>query len=168
VEFRAATPHDARSIAELHADSWRRHYRGAYTDAYLDGDLTAERHAVWAARMAAPAGTRTVLAVHDGRLAGFVHVVLDDDPRWGSLVDNLHVRHDRHRGGVGTALLARAAEAASPGGMYLWVLHQNTRAQAFYEARGGVLVESGFAAPPGGDPAHLHGAPGKYRMHWAA
>jgi hypothetical protein len=26
--------------------------------------------------------------------AGFVHVVFDEDDRWGSLIDNLHVAHD--------------------------------------------------------------------------
>jgi hypothetical protein len=34
---------DADSIAALHADSWRRHYRGAYLDSYLDGDAVSER-----------------------------------------------------------------------------------------------------------------------------
>jgi GNAT superfamily N-acetyltransferase len=36
VSFRAAGRDDARAVAELHADSWRRHYRGAYSDALLD------------------------------------------------------------------------------------------------------------------------------------
>jgi hypothetical protein len=39
VSFRAAGQDDAHAIAELHADSWRRHYRGAYSDAFLDGDV---------------------------------------------------------------------------------------------------------------------------------
>jgi excinuclease ABC subunit A len=43
VIYRAATPHDIEAIARLHADSWRRHYHGALPDAYLDGDLVAER-----------------------------------------------------------------------------------------------------------------------------
>jgi len=44
-----------------------------------------------------PAGTRTIVAERDGDLIGFVHVVFDADPRWGSLVDNLHVAHSDHR-----------------------------------------------------------------------
>ena len=32
VQYREATELDSRAIAALHADSWRRHYRGAYAD----------------------------------------------------------------------------------------------------------------------------------------
>ena len=168
--FRSAGPEDAGRIADLHADSWRRHYRGAYADAFLDGDLPADRRTVWSARLAAPAGTHTVLAEQDGRLVGFVHVVLDADPVWGSLVDNLHVVHDRKRGGIGTRLLTHAAaaviEQSSTDAMFLWVLTQNTAAQRFYEASGAICVQTSTAAPPGGDPTRLNGTPGKLRMAW--
>jgi len=30
LQLRLASPSDAEAIAALHADSWRRHYRGAY------------------------------------------------------------------------------------------------------------------------------------------
>ncbi|MDQ3147017.1 MAG: hypothetical protein M3R01_08840 [Actinomycetota bacterium] len=32
----------------------RRHYRGAYSDAYLDGDVLADRLAVWTGRLTQP------------------------------------------------------------------------------------------------------------------
>jgi hypothetical protein len=32
LQFREAGPGDAGAIAGLHADSWRRHYRGAFSD----------------------------------------------------------------------------------------------------------------------------------------
>ena len=161
---------DAGRIAALHADSWRRHYRGAYADSYLDGDLLRERGTVWSARLASPAGTATVIAERGGHLVGFVHVVFDSDPRWGSLVDNLHVDHTMHRSGIGTELMACAArmvlaKADSPA-LYLWVLQQNARAQRFYRACGGIRTEKGIAAAPRGDPALLNGIPGKYRMTW--
>jgi len=161
---------DADRIAALHADSWRRHYRGAYADVYLDGDLLTDRRAVWSARLAAPDGTRTIVAERDGELVGFVHVVFDADPRWGSLVDNLHVAHSDHRAGIGSRLMEHAAravlaEAGSPA-LFLWVLEQNMRARAFYRASGGTPVETGVAAAPGGDPALLNGTPGKFRMSW--
>jgi GNAT superfamily N-acetyltransferase len=131
---------DARQIALLHADSWRRYYRGAYADSFLDGDVDADRRSVWSARLATPTNSHTVVAEHETRLVGFVHVLFDHDQRWGSLVDNLHVAHDHHRIGVGTALLAHAARAVvkhAPGdGMYLWVLEKNTPAQEFYRACG--------------------------------
>ncbi|GAA2336413.1 GNAT family N-acetyltransferase [Dactylosporangium salmoneum] len=167
IEFRPAGPDDAERVAALHADSWRRHYRGAYADAFLDGDVETDRRAVWSARLSTPARTATVLGEQDGRLAGFVHVVLDSDPRWGSLVDNLHVAHDRRRGGIGRRLLAHAAGAvragATTGALYLWVLQQNTAAQAFYRACGGTQVET---VPVTGDPARLNGTPHKHRIAW--
>jgi GNAT superfamily N-acetyltransferase len=168
--FNPAGSADADRIGALHADSWRRHYRGAYSDAYLDGNLVSERRTVWTSRLAAPTGTRTILAERDGRLIGFVHVVLDADLRWGSLVDNLHVLHSEHRTGLGTQLMAHAARAVLADGrspaLYLWVLQQNTRAQAFYHATGGTNVESALASPPQGNPAFLNGAPGLFRMSW--
>jgi ribosomal protein S18 acetylase RimI-like enzyme len=168
--LRLARTADAERIALLHADSWRRYYRGAYADSFLDGDVAADRRSVWSARLAAPADSRTVVADDDGRLVGFVHVVFDQDPVWGSLVDNLHVVHDHHRGGIGTALLADAARAvvnhAAADGMYLWVLEQNAAAQHFYRACGARHVETATVSPPGGDPSRLHGTPRKFRMAW--
>jgi GNAT superfamily N-acetyltransferase len=170
IVFSPASHADADRIAALHADSWRRHYRGAYADGYLDGDLLTERRTAWSSRLAAHEGTRTIVAERDGDLVGFVHVVFDADPRWGSLVDNLHVVHSDHRSGIGSRLMGHAAravlaEAGSPA-LYLWVLRQNSRAQAFYQASGGVPVETGIAAAPKGDPALLNGTPGKLRMWW--
>ena len=43
---------DAAEIAALHAESWRRHYRGAYSDSFLDGDVGEDRLAEWTGRFA--------------------------------------------------------------------------------------------------------------------
>ena len=45
--------------------------------------------------------------------------------------------------------------------IYLWVLEQNTAAQAFYEARGGRRVGRGIVNPPGGGPTST-----KFRYAW--
>jgi ribosomal protein S18 acetylase RimI-like enzyme len=100
---------------------------------------------------------------------GCVHVVFDDDREWGSLVDNLHVVHRRHRTGVGTRLLeeaARAVVANGGGGLYLWVLEQNANAQAFYQARGGRPVGRRQVLAPGGNPGRLNGIPCALRYVW--
>ena len=161
---------DAERIAALHADSWRRHYRGAFADAFLDGDLDADRFAAWAERLQTQDGrTTTILAEGDGALVGFIHVVFEADPRWGALIDNLHVTSARKRAGIGTRLMAQAAEAVTargPGGLYLWVLEQNTPAQAFYETVGGRRVERVLTEPPGGDQARLNGTPASFRYAW--
>lgn len=167
---RAARAGDAEQVATLHAASWRRHYRGAYADSFLDGDVLADRRAVWSARLAEPASSITVLAEDAGGLAGFIHVILDEDAEWGSLIDNLHVTLPHQRIGIGTALLARAAqgirERATNPAAYLWVLEQNAGAQQFYRARGGACVEEAPVTPPGGVPSRLNGAPAMLRIAW--
>ena len=59
------------------------------------------------------------------------------------------------------------AERGTTGGLYLWVLEQNTAAQAFYVAHGGSPVERAYVGEPGGVPGRLHGCPAKLRMAWA-
>jgi ribosomal protein S18 acetylase RimI-like enzyme len=167
--IRRGGPSDTEAIAGLHADSWRRHYRGAYADAYLDGDIEAERLSVWAQRLSSrEESTRTMIAEADGAFVGFVHVVFDEDPRWGSLVDNLHVVSARKRNGVGSQLMSTAGEAVIEhgGGLYLWVLEENTAAQAFYRARGGRCVDSRLVPPPGGQADRLNGSPVGFRVVW--
>lgn len=175
LRLRTAGPDDAEGIASLHADSWRRHYRGAYSDAFLDGDVAADRRAVWSRRLAdREARSATVVAEDGGEggdLVGFVHVAFDADDKWGSLIDNLHVRHARRRDGIGTALITHAARAVTDGAdgdaVHLWVLEQNTQAQAFYRAFGGICVERVPVSPPGGVPERLNGNPTKLRFAWA-
>ena len=43
LRFRMAGAGDAAGLAGLHADSWRRHYRGAFSDAFLDGEVPGFR-----------------------------------------------------------------------------------------------------------------------------
>jgi GNAT superfamily N-acetyltransferase len=171
LQFRAARPSDAERIAALHADSWRRHYRGAYSDAFLDGDVAADRLAVWSHRLGQPeVGTCTILAEHDDALIGFAHTIFDDDATWGALLDNLHVTHGHKRRGVGSRLLALTAEAvierSESSGLYLWVLEQNVDAQAFYGACGGTCLGRAPVPTPGGIPGRLNGSPAGLRFVW--
>lgn len=159
MNYRAASATDGAAIAELHADSWRRSYRGAYLDSYLDGDVRADRLAVWTDRLARRDADRsTHVADQDGLVVGFVHTILDEDPTWGAYLENLHVAHDRKREGIGQGLVITAArhlvEQRPASGLYLWVLEQNTAAQAFYEAMGGVCAGREIRGPfPGGGTA---------------
>jgi ribosomal protein S18 acetylase RimI-like enzyme len=146
IEIRSATIRDAEEIGALHADSWRRNYRGAYPDTFLDIEVFDDRRDVWRARLTRPEPNhRTVVADLCGEIVGFVHTNLDDDPAWGALLDNLHVDHGMKRRGLGSLLLAACARSvidhAPRGRLYLWVLEQNTNAQLFYDERGGQCVE---------------------------
>ncbi len=162
VTYREAVEHDADAVATLHADSWRLHYRGAYLDSYLDGDVVADRLQVWTDRLAPPRRDQyTVVADCREKVCGFAHTVFDHDPTWGALLDNLHVRSDLKGAGIGTRLMSEAAlgllRQRPPGPIYLWVLDQNKAAQSFYDARGGTRVESSLRGPfPGGGTALGH------------
>jgi GNAT superfamily N-acetyltransferase len=171
LRFRTAAADDAAAVAGLHADSWRRHYRGAFSDAFLDGDVPGFLLSRWTGLLTAPdPQARTIVAELDGELVGLAHTQLGEDPAWGALLDNLHVSYGLKRLGVGTRLLALTAQAvldSTPeSGLYLWVLEQNAGARAFYTARGGTCVETVRVPPPGGDPSRLNGSPMGLRFAW--
>jgi GNAT superfamily N-acetyltransferase len=169
-QFRLAGPADAEAVAKLHADSWRRHYRGAYSDAFLDGDVVVDRRAVWTDLLREPDPHRFTILAEAGCLVGFANTLFDEDPTWGALLDNLHVADAYKRRGVGSRLLELTAEAVTElprsTGLYLWVLEQNADAQAFYRARGGRCVGRAVVSPPGGIASRLTGSPAKLRYAW--
>src|SRR5262245_4045280 len=141
IEYRPAGPSDAEAIACLHARSWRENYRGAFRDAFLDGNLSEERLGVWRERLDRPPGNQLVrLAVDGTNLVGFVCAYGDHDPQWGSLIDNLHVCHASKRNGIGSSLMRQAGAWLAPLyphlGIYLWVLEVNSPARRFYERLG--------------------------------
>ncbi len=152
---RAATPADAEAIAALHAASWRSTYRGAMRDAYLDGDVVAERRAVWDERLQAPAPNQYVrVAGTAGRILGFACAYGGADPRWGTELDNLHVVEGARGQGVGARLLAAIAgwarDTHPDGGLYLWVLDGNAGARRFYARLGGRDAEGDYWQAPDG------------------
>jgi GNAT superfamily N-acetyltransferase len=168
-QFRVANTSDAEGIAALHADSWRRHYRGAYADSFLDGDVLTDRLTVWSDRLRRPDHlSRTVVVEDRSGLIAFAHVVFDGDPTWGALLDNLHVTHRHKRRGVGSQLLGSVAQAVIERGtgLYLWVQEQNVEAQVFYQTRGATFVEQALISPPGGIASRLNGSPAKLRYAW--
>jgi len=145
VTYREATPADVETIALLHADSWRRAYRGMYSDAYLDGDVIGDRRAIWLERLHDGNDRRMLILAEDGLDAvGFVCLYGAENATWGSLIDNLHVRHEQQRRGLGRALMRRAGdwlrEDYSSHPVHLWALEANANARRFYEKLDGVNV----------------------------
>lgn len=156
--LRSATAADAESIAALHTDSWRRTYRGMMTDAFLDGGALENRRSVWADRLGRPNPSQFVCLAEDAdRLAGFICVFANEDPVWGSYIDNLHVAPGLHRRGLGRSLMRRAAgwlcDAGAQGGLYLWVMEANANARAFYDRLGATNAGTEMHEDPGGGRA---------------
>ena len=142
-----ATADDAEAIAALHAESWRSAYRGILPDSFLDGPVFDERRALWTERMRAPGADRRFVCKavgENGSLLGFACVLLDAEPEWGALLDNLHVRPDLKATGIGYALFTAARDwvrRVAPGtNMHLTVLEGNERARRFYERQGGTII----------------------------
>lgn len=138
---------DADAIAALHAESWRTAYRGLIPDEFLDHAVFAERVQLWRARLGSGATDRQLVlkALVDGALAGFVCVLLDAEPAYGPLLDNLHVRPALKGRGIGARLLHAAREwcaGRAPGSpMHLWVIEGNLDACRFYDRQGGTRTE---------------------------
>lgn len=155
VTYREATLDDASSIAQLHSLSWQQNYKGIWSDAFLNGPVHENRRQVWQNRLKqAPSNQYVVVAKLDGAICGFACAYENDDPVWGTLLDNLHVRKELKGQGIGSVLMKQAAGWAyqndPEAGFYLWVLAQNTNAQKFYEKMGGVNHELASLANPDG------------------
>jgi len=139
--LRHASPADLADIAQLHALSWQRAYRGSFSDHYLDHEAPAERLAVWTDRYAtANPNMLVTIAETGGKMAGFCCTFLHYSED-GHLLDNLHVHPDFQSQGIGQQLMQNAAERISQhdpdGTIFLWVLTDNEGAIRFYERHGG-------------------------------
>ena len=139
--YRPAQRLDAEQVALLHADSWRRTYRGLFSDEFLDNEAESDRTLAWRARLTSNRADQFVCVAEDrGRIIGFVCAYGCEDDTWGSLIDNLHVAHESQNRGVGTQLMAHTfawLRAHFPrDAAYLWVMERNSGARKFYERLG--------------------------------
>lgn len=160
MKIRLANSADSTAIANFHAESWRNAYRGMFSAKYLDEDIFAERRRIWDERFQNPKPTQYVIVAEDDQsptphMIGFACAFANDDPRWGSYLDNLHVLPTLKRQGIGTKLIAQVAawcaEIEPNRGMYLFVLETNLDARNFYERIGGAPVEELFWTAPDGN-----------------
>lgn len=155
IRYREATADDADQIARLHSLSWQQNYRGIWRDEFLNGPVLENRQNVWRNRLHQPTRNQHVIVAESAEtICGFACAYANQDPIWGTLLDNLHVQAAQKGKGVGTALIKSAARwsyANHPeSGFYLWVLAQNTSARTFYENLGGTNQELVTDENPGG------------------
>ncbi|MFZ3201237.1 MAG: GNAT family N-acetyltransferase [Candidatus Acidiferrales bacterium] len=155
-DIREATPADTGGIARLHAESWQSAYRGVLSDDYLEKHALRERIAAWQERFSKNFQTPMFVLISElaDEMAGFACVFPEEDPVYGSFLDNLHVVPRLTGQGIGRRLLSAVAERlvadGSRLGLYLWVIDQNQMARRFYEKAGAEVVgTSPFSMPDG-------------------
>jgi len=154
---REATVADSAGIARVRIETWRAAYRGLVPQEALDR-LSIERETIlrierWDEHHSHP-GSHDLVAVADSEVVGwaFAGPARDPDPPATGELYAIYAIAERWSRGVGHALLAeveRRLIADGHEGAYLWVLHGNARAAAFYEshgwhADGGRKVEEGM------------------------
>ena len=78
-------------------------------------------------------------------LLGFACVLLDEEPKWGACLDNLHVLPHIKGQGLGRQLFAKAAQwvgtVEPEWPLHLWVFESNHSARRFYDSLGGAIIE---------------------------
>ncbi|CBL46696.1 gcn5-related n-acetyltransferase [gamma proteobacterium HdN1] len=137
MEIREATVEDALSIANIHAESWRRTYGQVLTWHYLEHVAPSERERIWTERLSEPKpGQYVLVAQVDDEVIGFGCAFLNGINELGAYLDNLHVALPHQRAGVGRALIQKIAQKCQESdphrGMCLLVNQDNANAQAFY------------------------------------
>jgi GNAT superfamily N-acetyltransferase len=141
--LRAATPDDAREVANVHVHSWQVAYRGLMPDEYLDAlrpEARAKRYTFGSSDPLQPA---TIVAIDDGVVRGFATTgpaLSADGHRRGELYA-LYVDPPSWGFGFGRALIAAAREHLAGENFTeacLWVVVGNDRAERFYRADGWV------------------------------
>ena len=158
INFRIATKTDAAIIAALHAQSWQQHYHNVLSKEYLNGPILQERLEVWTKRLNQPKEEQYILiAEEDNQLIGFVCLYFNEDPKWGTLLDNLHITFEKKGQGIGRQLWSKGLQwsfeknAAIP--VHLWVFKKNAAAIAAYERWNGQCLEQAVHNNPDGTSA---------------
>jgi ribosomal protein S18 acetylase RimI-like enzyme len=132
ITFRQATVSDAPEIAVVHRrSSFLPVMDTPEEDLAHFRDWEFSRSFIWVAEV-------------DQRIVGFL-------AREGEWVHQLHILPEFQGVGIGSQLLAKA-KSESPRGLKLYTYQENSRARAFYEARGFTNVEFNDAGREEGRP----------------
>ncbi|MCL2427792.1 MAG: GNAT family N-acetyltransferase [Alphaproteobacteria bacterium] len=128
IEITEARQTDTPAIATLHIKARR------LAMPYLPRLYTERETREWFATIVGDRPEVCWIARLNGKVVGYM--VLD-----GVNLDHLYVDPDAQGQCVGSSLLKKA-KSLSPNRLVLWTFQQNTRARAFYEARGFLAVAS--------------------------
>ncbi len=158
IRYRVASSKDYKAIAQLHAQSWQDNYQSNFEAEYLAGPVFDDRLEVWEKRFEKPnPDQHVILAWSDQELCGFVCIYLNNDEKYGALIDNLHVGRGLQGHGIGKVLMEKARDLILKKEVtqkyFLYVLTDNDAAISFYKKVGGLLDGRELFKNPGGGGA---------------
>ncbi len=136
--LRPAEPPDAMAVARVHVRSWQAAYRGLLPDDYLEQLHPEDRASAYDFASLDPLKPRTIVAVNEELICGFVTTAPSRDPdlaNHGELCA-LYVDPERWGRGIGQALVSASRAYLFELGFrhaFLWVLRGNVRAERFYQ-----------------------------------
>lgn len=136
VEMRPAEKDDRSDIVQVFLDCWSISYRGVLPTE-LVGKMDRERaESLWATSLDDPA-VETVVALHQGGIAGVTRFTVEEDGR--GHVGALYVSPQAQGAGIGSALLESAVSTLAERGaqsVTLWVFEDNHPSLTFYRKHG--------------------------------
>lgn len=137
---------DAPAIAAVHVTGWRETYPGLLPASVIDRLTVERRETQWRGWLSSSERPPFVCVARDGQaivgfvLAGPTRTVTAFADRE---LDALYVLASHHGRGIGRALIEAAiidARASAAAALGFWVVAENRRARAFYEAGGASAV----------------------------
>ena len=139
--IRKATRTDARQIAEIVVEDWKKAYRGIIDDDYLDSMSVEERYQIERQRYQI---YRVVVVGKE--ILGFTWNESVDDEASDCEIIALYVRYEKRKSGIGRILFQDSVDSFRASGkkkMIIWCLKENYQARWFYEKMGGEVYKNG-------------------------
>ena len=132
--IRQAAEEDARQIADILVEDWKKAYRGIIDSDYLDSMSVEERYRIY----------RVAAAEKD--ILGFTWNEMTDDEDADCEIIAIYIRYSKRKSGIGKALFKDSVDLFRTAGrkrMIIWCLRENEEARKFYEKMGGTVYKTG-------------------------
>ena len=131
VMIRQATEADARQIADIVVEDWKKAYRGIIDQDYLDSMSVEERYSRELKRYQIYR-----VAISRDEVLGFTWNEMTDDEAADCEIIAIYIRYARRNSGIGRALFQDSVDIFRTAGrkkMIIWCLRENAEAWKFYE-----------------------------------
>ncbi len=139
--IRKATSADARQIAEIVVEDWKKAYRGIIDNDYLDSMSVEARYQIELQRYQI-----YMVAAVEEEILGFTWNEIADSEDSDCEIIALYVRYAKRKSGIGRMLFQHSVDFFRASGkkrMIIWCLKENAEARRFYEKMGGEVYKDG-------------------------